>query len=184
MTGSSFPPSDRAVGDPAQPTAEITQRRPAVLQRNSAGISVMLLIQYGLGMGVNLYVQVPRRDQGAGAATALGRTLTSPPDLLAAHAAFGLLMIIAAINVLARAIRTRRPPLIAASAAGLAAILAAGASGASFASNGQASSSLAMALLTGIALLCYLVNLFIPVRIARPVRNPPSYQRDGGDRKR
>lgn len=143
------------------PATEITRPRPAALRRNSAGISVMLLIEYGLGMAVNLYVQVPRSDQGAGAATALGRALTHSPVLLAAHAAFGLLLIVGGINVLVRAIRTRHRLLIAASAAGLAAIVAAGASGAAFASNGRAGASLAMALLTGVALLCYLANLVI-----------------------
>jgi hypothetical protein len=144
-----------------RPPAAKTAGRLTALRRNSAGISVMLLVQYGLGIGVNLYLQVPRADQGSGAATALGRALTSPPAALAAHAAFGLLLVAAGINVLTRAVITRHPLPIAASAAGLAAILAAGASGASFASNGQPGSSMAMAILTGVALLCYLANLLV-----------------------
>jgi hypothetical protein len=182
MTGTSFPPADRAAGEPTQQAASNTQRRLAALRRNSAGISVMLLIEYGLGIWVNLYVQVPRRDQGSGAATALGRALTGPPDLLATHAAFGLLLVIAGINVLARAIRTRRPPVIATSATGLAAILAAGASGATFASNGQAGASLAMALLTGVAMLCYLANLLIPAEVPSPSRQYPAPANPGGAR--
>jgi hypothetical protein len=55
---------------------------------------------------------------------------------------------------------------IAASAAGLAAITAAAVtaaavSGAAFVSNGQVGASMAMAVLTGVALLCYLANLLM-----------------------
>lgn len=82
------------------PPGDKTQRRLAGQRRTSADVSAMLLIQYGLGMGVNLYLQVPRSDQGPGAATALWRALSSPPAVLALHAAFGLLLVTAAINVL------------------------------------------------------------------------------------
>ena len=73
----------------------------------------------------------------------------------------GLLMLVAGISVLARAIRARHRRAIAASAAGLAAIIAAAFGGAAFVSNGQAGASMAMAVLTGVALLCYLANLLM-----------------------
>jgi hypothetical protein len=130
------------------------------LRKTSAGISVMLLVQYGLGMGVNLYARVPAADQGAGLAAALGRVLTSQPAVLAVHGALGLLLLVAAVNVLTRAILVRHPRAIAASAAGLVAIAAAAVSGAAFVSHGQAGASMAMAILTGVALLCYLANLY------------------------
>jgi hypothetical protein len=47
----------------------------------------------------------------------------------------------------------------ATSAAGLAAIAAVAFSGATFVSSGQDGTSMAMAILTGVALLCYLANL-------------------------
>ena len=56
----------------------------------------MLLVQYGLGMGVNLYARVPAADHGAGVAAALGRALTSQPVVLAVHAVLGLLMLVRA----------------------------------------------------------------------------------------
>jgi hypothetical protein len=121
----------------------------------------MLLVQYGLGMGVNLYAQVPAADTGAGLATAVGRALTSQPVVLAAHAGLGLLMLVAGISVLTRAIRARHRRGIASSAVGLAAIIAAAFSGASFVSNGQAGASMAMAVLTGVALLSYIANLLM-----------------------
>lgn len=136
-------------------------RRRSALRKNSAEICVMLLVQYGLGMGVNLYAQVPAGDRGAGLAGALGRALTSQPTVLAVHAVVGLLMLVAGISVLTRAILARHRRAIAASAAGLAAITAATVSGAAFVSNGQVGASMSMAVLTGVALLCYLANLLM-----------------------
>jgi hypothetical protein len=135
-------------------------RRLAGLRTNSAAICVMLLAEYGLGMGVNLYLRVPQADQHHGLATAVGRALTSQPAALAAHAGLGLLMLVAGVSVLTRATLARHRPAIAASAAGLAAIAAAAVSGASYASAGHAAASMAMAILTGVALLCYLTILF------------------------
>jgi transposase len=130
---------------------------------NLVSISVMLLVQYGLGMGVNLYARVPAADQGAGIIAALGRALISQPVVLAVHAGLGLLMLVAGVSVLVRAIVARHRPAIASSAAGLAAIAAAAFSGATFVSNGQDGASMAMAILTGVALLCYLANLLAVV---------------------
>ena len=136
-------------------------RRLSGLRKNSFAISVMLLVQYGLGMGVNLYARVPAADQGAGIIAALGRALISQPVVLAVHATLGLLMLVAGVSVLVRAIVARHRPAIASSAAGLAAIAAAAFSGAAFVSNGQDGASMAMAILTGVALLCYLANLLV-----------------------
>ena len=120
----------------------------------------MLLAQYALGMGVNLYARVPKTDQGRGVATAAGRALSHPPAVLAIHAALGLLLLVAAVNVLSRAIRARNRPAIVTSAAGLAAIAGAALSGATFVDHGHTGASMAMAALTAAALLCYVLNLF------------------------
>jgi hypothetical protein len=138
-------------------------RRVSALRKNSFGISAMLLVQYGLGMGVNLYARVPAADRGAGVIAALGRALTSQPVVLAVHAALGLLMLVAGVSVLVRAILARHPGAITTSAVGLAAIFAAAFSGATFVGDGQDGASMAMAILTGVALLCYLVNLLAVV---------------------
>ncbi len=153
----------------AEPAARQARRRSA-LRKNSAGICLMLLAQYGLGMGVNLYARVPAADRGAGLATAVGRTLASQPVVLAVHAGLGLLMLVAGISVLTRAILARHRRAIASSALGLAAIIAAAFSGASFVSSGQAGASMAMAVLTGVALLCYIANLLLagPIGASTP----------------
>lgn len=149
--------------DPAvrhSPAARQARRRSG-LRTNSIAIVVMLLAQYGLGMAVNLYARVPAADHGTGVATALGRALTSPPAVLAGHAALGLLVLVAGVSVLTRTILSRHRQAIAASTAGLAAIAAAAVSGAAFVSNGQPGVSMAMAVLTGMALLCYLATLLV-----------------------
>src|SRR5258708_1197308 len=79
----------------------------AGLRGNSLGISPMLIAEYGLGIGVSLYVHTPAADRGNGIASALGRALTSQPVVLAVHAGLGLLLLVAAVNVLTRAIRPR-----------------------------------------------------------------------------
>ena len=160
-----MPNSKAMTIDPAAVDAQATRqaRRRSGLRKNSAAICVMLLVQYGLGMGVNLYARVPAADRGAGVIAALGRALTSQPVVLAVHAALGLLMLVAGVSVLVRAILARHPGAITTSAVGLAAIFAAAFSGATFVGDGQDGASMAMAILTGVALLCYLVNLLAVV---------------------
>ncbi len=155
--------ADEAISsDLTAPHADTARRarRIAGLRGNSLGISLMLIAEYLLGIGVNLYVHVPVADRGNGIASAPGRVLTSQPVVLAVHAGLGLLLLVAAANVLTRAIRARHRFAIAASVTGLLAIGGAAVSGASFVSDGKAGASMAMAVLTGIALVCYLGNLF------------------------
>ena len=144
---------------PERPPADQGARRLRALRLNSVGISVMLLVQYGLGIGINLYAEVPDADHGVGILVAAGRALTGQPVALALHTGLGLLMLVAGVTVLVRAIRARHRLAIAASALGFAAIIGAVVSGATFVSSAHDSASLAMGLLTGVALLCYLANL-------------------------
>jgi hypothetical protein len=58
----------------------------------------MLITRLIVGVVVNLYLQVPAADQGNGLGTALSRALTSPPATLAAHAALGTLLLVAAVK--------------------------------------------------------------------------------------
>src|SRR5215472_5638371 len=99
-----MPNADTGIADagarPRSPT-DRAARRIRGLRRNSLGISVMLLAQYGLGMGINLYTPVPKSDQGRGLAVAVGRALSNPPAVLAIHAALGLLLLVAALTAVA-----------------------------------------------------------------------------------
>jgi hypothetical protein len=131
------------------------------VRRTSLGVSLMLLVQYGLGMGVNLYLRVPAADRHRGVVTALIRSLSRSPVTLAVHAAFGLLLVLASLNVLVRALVARVRVAVALALVGLLAIVGAGLSGMAFVDRERAGASMAMAILTGVALLCYLLNLFL-----------------------
>src|SRR5215472_17664770 len=144
-----------------QPSDQTSAARPVLLGRISLGLVAGLLIQYGLGMIVNLYVSVPARDHGGGLLTAVGRALANGPAALTVHAALGLLLILGAVNLVIRAAVLRLRLVAWLSGAGLLAIVGAAASGAAFVGSGADGDSLAMAVLTGVAVLCYAVNLFV-----------------------
>jgi hypothetical protein len=131
------------------PAATSTARL-AALRGNCMGAAVLLIIQFVLGMGVNLYVTLPEHksflSEVFGSAT------------LAAHAIVALALLGAAVGALVRAIRARKAIVL--TAAGLAAILAAGIAGASFVGHGSNGASLSMALATAAAMFCYLAAVF------------------------
>ncbi len=131
------------------------------IRRASLGTSIGLLIQYGLGMWVNLYVSVPARDHGGGVPAAIGRSLANGPGALAAHSGIGLLITLGSIVLVVRAVQAHSRVTIVTSSINLVAVAGAAASGAAFVDSGRASASLTMALLTGVALLCQVVNLYV-----------------------
>jgi hypothetical protein len=124
--------------------------RLATLRGNCMGAAVLLIVQFGLGIGVNLYVTLPAGKSFL--STVFGSAA------LAAHAIVALVLLGAAIGALVRSIRARRA--VAFTSVGLAAILAAGAAGVSFAGNQSNGASLAMALATAVAMFCYLAAIF------------------------
>jgi hypothetical protein len=125
------------------------------VRRVSLAALVMLVIQYGLGIILNLYIAVPASDAHAG----LMKEIASGPLMLTLHALLGLALIGAALVLLVRAVRLQDRVIAVLAAAGLTAIGGAFASGEIFVRNGQSGASLAMALLTGVALLCYIAAL-------------------------
>ena len=116
----------------SQPAHRARDRQTSMLRRTSLGMAIGLLVQYGLGMVVNLYVTVPRQDEGGGFLTAIGRALANGPVALGVHAALGLLLIVGAVGLVIRAAaaRQRAPP--GCRRRGLLAILGAAAGGAGF----------------------------------------------------
>ena len=124
----------------------------AGLGRACLATLIALVAQFGLGMWLNLYVTVPSSDQHAG----IVQEITNGPLTLTVHALLGTFLIVAAIVLLIRAVRTRHTMAAGLTAAGLGAILGAFAAGELFVRNGKSSASLWMAVLTGIALLCYI----------------------------
>jgi hypothetical protein len=132
-----------------------TPARSDTLRGNCMGAAVLLIVQFGLGMGLNLYVTLP-------AGKSFLSTVFGSPGLdgtvLAVHAIVALALLGAAISALVRAIRVRRA--VAFTSAGLAAIVAAAAAGVSFAGSQSNGASLAMALATAMAMFCYLAAIF------------------------
>jgi len=134
----------------------------------SLGALIMLVVQYGLGIVLNLYIAVPAADARAG----LAQEIANGPLMLTLHALLGLALIVAALVLLVRAIRLEDRTVAVLAAAGLTAIGGAFATGEIFVRNGQNGASLAMALLAGVALLCYIGTL---TRVSSALR-----QRDTG----
>ena len=127
------------------------------LARGNMAAAIMLLIQYGLGIGVNLYVTLPAAGVGG---RGIGQAFSNGPAL-AVHTVLGLLLILTALSMVIRSVIARHRASIATSVVGLLAILAAAGYGASFVRNGSTAASLGMALATGVALLCYVIGLFV-----------------------
>jgi hypothetical protein len=145
---------------PARPGLALRQLR--TLRGQTFGLLVMLIIQFGIGIVVNLYVALPASDQGSGIFGAVGKALSSGSASLAAHAGLGLLIILAALALIVRAIICRHTPTIVLSILGLLSTLAAAFNGARFVSDGGPSNaSLAMALAAGGAMLWYAILLFV-----------------------
>jgi hypothetical protein len=142
--------------------ARMSGRRLAALRGNTFAMLAMLIVQFAIGTVVNLYVTIPARDKGIGIFGAIGRALTNGPASLASHAGLALLIVLAAVALVVRSIVTRHIASVVLSGIGLAAIVAAAINGARFvADGGPASASLAMALSTAVAMLCYAIGLLL-----------------------
>ena len=138
----------------APPSARKMASRQAGLRQANLAILIVLIVQFALGMGVNLYVTLPAAGH-PGHSSWFGNGAW-----LALHAALGMFLILAAIFVLVRAIMARNATLIVTSAAGLVAILLAAFFGSGFTDKLTDGYSLGMALAFAVALACYTIGLF------------------------
>ena len=125
--------------------------RLARIRMSSLGAVAILMVEFILGIIYNLYGTAPTATKSVG--------LFSSP-VLALHVVVAILLVIAAVGQLIRAIGTRHKLTIWMSAIGLVAILAAGFAGTGFAGNGAAGASLGMALAFAVALAAYVVLVF------------------------
>ena len=149
--------------------------RPDRLLAVNFAACLLLVIQYLLGMVVNLYVVLPGRHPGAGAhsyfsgaASGLGWVMTRGPGWAAAHAAFGLALVLAALASIALTWHPGGRMARVMSVLGALAIVGAAFNGASFLNYGHDFSSMIMAGLWALALACYLTSMFLAAR--RPGR--------------
>ena len=139
----------------ARPGRTAAARGLARLRRGSLAVLVLVVVEYAIGMYVNLYVTVPGADHGG----SLGSAISNGPASLSVHAVIGLLLGLGALGVAAQSILVRHWGLIAASVIGLLAMIFASVAGTGFTSTGDDSASMAMSVLTGVAMLCYVANL-------------------------
>jgi hypothetical protein len=140
----------------------LTAGRISGLRRASFAAVVMLVVQFAVGIYVNLYVTVPGADHGHG----LGQAIANGPAALTLHIVLGLLLILAAAGFGVQAIVARQPILIAAAVLGLLAMIGAAAAGSAFTGHGTNNASMTMAALAAIALLTYGTTLFLLPRPA------------------
>ena len=122
--------------------------RLARVRMASFGAVTMLIIEFILGMIYNLYGTAPTASKSVG--------LFSSP-VLALHVVMSILLLVAAVMLLVRAIGARHRLPIWMSALGLVAIIAAGFAGEGFTRNGAAGASLGMSLAFAVSLACYVV---------------------------
>ena len=147
----------------APSSAQKAASRQAGLRRASLAILIVLIVQFAVGIGVNLYVTLPAAGH-PGHASWFGNGV-----LLALHAALGMFLILAAIFVLVRAVMARNVTLIVTSAAGLVAILLAAFFGSGFTDKLTNGYSLGMAIAFAVALACYAIGLYaLPARRGGP----------------
>jgi hypothetical protein len=133
---------------------------------------LLLLIQYLLGMAVNLFVAIPGHHPGAsaqnyfaGLASGLAWVIPDGPAWAAAHAAFGLALVLAAFACVALTWGKSSRAATAASVLGALAVLGAGFNGLSFLNYGHAFSSMIMAGLWALALACYVAGMLLAARV-------------------
>jgi hypothetical protein len=118
------------------------------LRGSSLGLVVMLIIMFILGMIYNLYGTAPTSKKPIG--------LFSGP-VIALHVVLGILLGLAAIAQLVRAIGIRHSLSIWMSAVGLLSIIGAGLAGLGFTGSGANGASLGMSLAFATALASYVV---------------------------
>jgi hypothetical protein len=129
---------------------------------------VMLIAQFMLGMAVNLFVKIPTDHPGSnppeyfsGVAQSVTWAILHGHILLAIHAGFGLVLVIAAVGTMVQAIQARRRGLIISSAFGFIGVLGAGFNGGSYLNYHEDFSSMLMATGFAIAVVAYSVGIYL-----------------------
>lgn len=132
------------------------------LRPGSFSAVVLLLVEYGLGIWLNLYAHLPASDRGKGTFAAFGAAVADGPLALTLHALLGTLLLVTAITVIIRAVLARNNAAAVVATLAFLAVSAAWLSGARFVGASANGASLGMAMATGVALLCYVIILFVP----------------------
>jgi hypothetical protein len=143
------------------------------LRRIVLGAMLLILVQAGIGMYVNLYVTVPLNHPGAnppfsnylgGSMHSLAWALGHGERQLVVHAVLGLALVVVVIGVAVYAIRLRSWAIGILSVVGGLMVVLAGFKGLSFLDFQNNSSSIFMALLAFGSLACYAAILYLLIR--------------------
>jgi hypothetical protein len=137
--------------------------------RRFPGVMIFwLLVQFLLGMALNLFVDIPRNHPGAnppeyfsGVVQSVTWAMLHGPVLLILHALLGLLLLIAAIVVFVQAVRSGPRSFAVATGIGALAILGAGLNGGSFLNYNEDFSSMIMAAFFAIGIAAYAAAQFV-----------------------
>ena len=129
---------------------------------------VLVLVQSGIGMDVNLFVAIPAQHPGArpssyfsGSVRSVAWAVAHGAPALVAHAVLGLALALLVIGVAVYAMRLGRRPIGAWSVLAGLLVIGAGFNGASFLDFNHDISSLIMALLALGAVACYSAALYL-----------------------
>jgi MFS family permease len=129
---------------------------------------VMLVGQFVLGMAVNLFVKIPNDHPGSnppeyfsGVAQSVTWAILHGNILLAIHAGFGLVLVVAAVGTLVQAIGNRRRGIVVSAVFGFTGVLGAGFNGGSYLNYHQDFSSMIMAIGFAIAVVAYSAGLYL-----------------------
>ena len=131
----------------------------------------MLLIQFLLGMAVNLFVTIPTDHPGArpsayftGVAQSVTWAITQGDILLILRASFGLVLVAGALFLLFQGIRSRIRSLVMTTGFGAFGVIAAGFNGGNFLNYNEDFSSILMATGLAVAAAAYVIGLYVTAR--------------------
>jgi hypothetical protein len=136
--------------------------------RTTLGFALgMLIVQFLLGMAVNLFVKIPANHPGANPPEYFGGVVTSVTWAilhggiwLTLHGAWGLVLVLGAIGTLVQAIRLGGGSRISLAALGFIGVVGAGFNGGSFLNYNEDFSSMLMSVGFALAMSAYIAALF------------------------
>ncbi|MGI8563610.1 MAG: hypothetical protein ACR2MZ_08670 [Candidatus Dormibacter sp.] len=132
-----------------------------------------LVMQFLLGMAVNLFVTIPTSHPGAkppeyfgGVVASVTWAVLQGPLLLQLHAGFGLVLVVGSVYLLIQGILMRRGSLVTATVFGFIGTLGAGFNGGSFLNYNENFSSMLMAAGFAVAVVAYLFALYLSLQVS------------------
>ncbi len=133
----------------------------ARLRRAAFAMAILLLVQYALGIALNLYVRLPAKDAGGNIGSGFTRAVANGPASVSIHAVLGVLLVVNALVILVRSLQAGAHLVSALAVLGAASLVGAAVTGASFVTASRSGASMGMAMAWGVGLLCYLVIVYV-----------------------